>query len=247
MKNFERYTGKAAGFAAFLLFFAGYPMAATASIDVSPVILELSDQRNKEVVRIGNTSDTAKSFQVDVVAWSQSDHEREIYEPTGDLLAVPPLFTLEPGEQQIVRIGLMRGADAEQERSYRIFFTELEPPELEEQTVSGINVRLRFGVPAFVAPLAAAAPGVEFVGLQTIDNNTFMELRNTGNVRVKINEVRYQSPISLDKEVSQAVFYLHPGKTGFLPLDIGDQAPGGTVELATDTAGVLEYVLAGPQ
>jgi len=75
----------------------------------------------------------------------------------------------------------------------------------------------------------------------------FMELRNTGNVHVKVNEVRYQAPTSLDKEVSQAVFYLHPGKTGFLPLEIPGQIVGGTVELSTDTAGTLEYALAGPQ
>ena len=188
-----------------------------------------------------------KSFQVDVVAWSQNDEEREIYTPTDELLAVPPLFTLKPGEQQVVRIGLMRAADPEKELSYRVFFTELEPPEIEEQTVSSVNIRLRFGVPVFVAPLAPAAPGVEFIGLQTIDGHRFMELRNTGNVRVKVNEVHYQSPTSLDKEVSQAVFYLHPGMKGFLPLETGDQTPGGTVRLVTDTAGTLEYVLAGPQ
>ena len=141
----------------------------------------------------------------------------------------------------------MRKADAEKELSYRVFFTELEPPELEEKTVSGVNVRLRFGVPVFVAPLAPAAPDVTLVQLQTIDDHTFMELRNTGNVRVKVSEIRYQSPLRPDKDVSQAVFYLHPGKTGFLPLELPDQAVGGTVELVTDTAGVLEYALARPQ
>jgi hypothetical protein len=74
-----------------------------------------------------------------------------------------------------------------------------------------------------------------------------MELRNTGNVRVKVNEVHYQAPMSRDKEVSQAVFYLHPGKTGLLPLEIPDQYAGGTVELVTDTAGIIEYALAEPQ
>jgi hypothetical protein len=108
-------------------------------------------------------------------------------------------------------------------------------------------MRLRFGVPIFVAPLAAAAPDVQFVNLRTIDKHTFMELKNTGNVRVKVNEVHYQDHTSPDKEVSQAVFYLHPGKTGFLPLELPDQNTGGTVELITDTAGTLEYAVPGPQ
>ncbi len=247
MKTLERSTGKAAGFAAFLFFCSSYPLTVLAGVDISPVLVEMSEQQDKQVVRVGNSTETTKSFQVDVVAWSQSDKEREIYTPTDELLAVPPLFTLEPGEQQVVRIGLMRDADTEQELSYRVFFTELAPPQLEEQTVSGINVRLRFGIPVFVAPLVPASPDLEFVALQTIENSTFMELRNTGNVRVKVNEVRYQAATSQDKDVSRAVFYLHPGKTGFLPLDIPDQNAGGTVEIVTDTAGTLEYALAGPQ
>lgn len=222
-------------------------MSALAGVDISPVLVEMSEKQNKQVVRISNSDETPKSFQVDVVAWSQSDEEREIYTPTEDLLAVPPLFTLQPGEQQVVRIGLMRDVDTDKELSYRVFFTELEPPQLEEKAVSSINVRLRFGIPVFVAPLAPAAPGVQFVNLRKIDEHTFMELKNIGNVRVKVNEVHYQAPTSPDKEVSQAVFYLHPGKTGFLPLELPDQDAGGTVELITDTAGTLEYAVPRPQ
>ena len=102
MKKLERYTGKAASFAAFLLFCVVCPTALMASVDISPVVVELSEAHDKEVVRIGNGTESAKSFQVDVVAWSQSDPEREIYTPTDDLLAVPPLFTLEAGKEQVV-------------------------------------------------------------------------------------------------------------------------------------------------
>ena len=246
MKKSERLSGKAAGFAAFLLFCIGYPVSAFAGVDISPVLVEMSEKQNKQVVRISNSGETAKSFQVDVVAWSQSDEEREIYTPTDELLAVPPLFTLQPGAQQVVRIGLMRDADTDTELAYRVFFTELEPPELDEKTVSSINIRLRFGIPVFVAPLAPAAPQVQLVNMKTIDEHTFMELKNVGNVRVKVNEVHYQAPTSPDKEVSQAVFYLHSGKTGFLPLELPDASVGGTVELITDTAGTLEYAVPGP-
>ena len=131
--------------------------------------------------------------------------------------------------------------------SSAVFFTELAPPEIGDESVTGINMRLRFGVPAFVAPLAPPAANLDFVGAKMIDGHLFLELRNTGNIRVKINEVRYQSPTRVDKDVSQTVFYLHAGQTGFLPLNLGDEPTGGKIELVTDTAGVLEYVLAGPQ
>jgi len=215
-----------------------------ASVAVSPVVLELSEQQDKEVVRVTNSGDVAKSFEVNAVAWSQSDKEREIYAETDELLAVPPLFTLQPGQTQVVRIGLMRRADQSAELAYRVFFTELAPPEIEEQTTSGINMRLRFGIPVFVAPLAPIVSGIDFIGLDTIENHKFMQLKNTGNVHVKVNEIRYLAPFATDKDVTPAVFYLHPGKTGFLPLDLPGENASGTVELVTDTAGVLEYDLA---
>lgn len=246
MSTSERYTGKAAVFAAFL-FLIGSAPTATASVAVSPVLLELSEQQNKEVVRVTNTSDAAKSFEVNAVAWSQSDKEREIYAETDELLAVPPLFTLEPGQTQVVRIGLMRRADESTELAYRVFFTELAPPETDDEPFTGVNMRLRFGVPVFVAPLAPVETNIEFVKLSTVDGHTFMELRNSGNVHVKVNEIRYLAPFATNKEVTPTVFYLHPGKTGYLPVELPDEHASGTIELVTDTAGVLEYALAGPQ
>ena len=106
---------------------------------------------------------------------------------------------------------------------------------------------MRFGIPVFVTPLAEVSAGVKFVGLNAVDGHTFMELSNTGNVHVKVHEIRYLAPLATDKAVSQTLFYLHPGKTGFLPVDLPDENAGGTVELVTDTAGVLEYVLSGPE
>lgn len=245
MQQTERYTGKAALCAAFLLLFTGFPATAGASISVSPVLLELDQQHSKDIVRVANVSEVTKSFEVNVVAWTQSDQDREIYADTGDLIAVPPLFTLAPGEEQIVRVGLMRAPDADNELAYRVFFTELAPPELEQPTASGISMRLRFGVPAFVAPLAEPAPGIEFTGVQRIDGNVFLGLGNNGNVRVKITEIRFRPPMAENSDSKSAVFYLHPGKSGMLPLTFDDLDMGGTVELETDTAGVLSYVLAG--
>jgi len=241
----ERSTGKAAGFAAFLIFFLGLGSVAGAAVNVSPVLLNLSEKTNKEVVRVTNSSDASKSFEVNVVAWSQSDKEREIYSETDELLAVPPLFTLQPGQTQVVRIGLMRRAHEATELAYRVFFTELAPPEIHEQETSGIRMRLRFGIPVFVAPLVPVSTGIEFVGLDTVDDHTFMQLRNTGNVHIKVNEIRYLAPFTADRIVEPTVFYLHPGKTGYLPVELPKENAGGTVELVTDTAGVLAYDLAG--
>ena len=242
MATIERNARKAAVFAAFL-FLLGTSAAALASVNVSPVLLEMSDSRDRDVVRVTNSSGAAKSFEVNAVAWSQSGQEREIYSETDELLAVPPLFTLQPGQTQVVRIGLMRPADATTELAYRVFFTELAPPETSDDT-SGVNMRLRFGIPVFVAPTAPAQSAVELVKSATAGNQTAVQLRNNGNVRVKVIEIRYLASPDSAPEVTPTVFYLHPGTSGFLPVDIPGENATGTLELVTDTAGVLKYVLA---
>ena len=73
----ERYSRKAAVIAAFLFTLALFAQGAHASIDVSPVRLDLSESHDKDVIHIGNRDETGKSYQVEVVAWSQTDERRE--------------------------------------------------------------------------------------------------------------------------------------------------------------------------
>ena len=102
----ERYLRKAASIAAFLLI-VGFPtLDAIASISVSPVRVDLSDEHTKDVVRVSNLEEITKSYQVEIVAWSQSDERREIYAPTEQLLVVPPpdQYRLERSEPATVHL-----------------------------------------------------------------------------------------------------------------------------------------------
>ena len=103
----ERYSSKAAVSAALLFFFINAASIAHAAISVSPVRLDLSVTNDKEVIRVSNHEDRQKSYQVEVVAWSQGEGKPEIYAPTDAVLAVPPLFTLQPGDEQLVRVGML--------------------------------------------------------------------------------------------------------------------------------------------
>ena len=239
----ERCIPKAAIIAAFLFLSSGWSAIAVASVDISPVRLDLSNDRNKDTIRFGNGGDETKSYQVDVVNWSQSEGKSDEYTPSDDLLVVPPIFTLEPGEQQVVRIGLMRSADPDTELTYRIFFTELAPAQPDSATTSGVTMRLRLGIPVFVAPNTDSAPNLELVGSQRDRDEMFMRFRNTGKVHVKVNEVQYEAPGLADKTVTPAVFYVLPGQTASLPVSLPHGNAVGKVTLITDTAGKLEYDL----
>jgi fimbrial chaperone protein len=239
----ERYRRKAARVAAFLFLAEIMSSAAIASLNISPVRVDLSAENDKDTVRITNQESSAKSYEVEVVAWTQTDEKREVYSPTDDVLAVPPLFTLNPGEEQVIRVGMLTTADSEMEKSYRMFITEIATPDDEQNKTTGIKMRLQIGVPVFIAPEAMPTARLSFVESTRIGDQTFIRFRNTGNTHIKTREVRWSGPGIESETVTAAVGYILPGKTGFLPVDLpsGDQV--GAITVVTENLGAMEYEL----
>lgn len=239
----ERNDGKAALAAAFLILSGFLSTAVLASLNISPVRVDLSSGHDKDIVRITNQESSAKSYEVEVVAWTQTDEKREVYSPTEDILAVPPLFTLNPGEEQIIRVGMLTNADPNVEKSYRLFITEIASPDTETNTTTGVSMRLQIGVPVFIAPVAMPNVRLSYIESRKIGDQNFLRFRNSGNTHVKVREVRWSGPGTEEETVMAAVGYLLPGKTGYLPVNLpgGDQV--GTVTIVTENLGDMEYEL----
>ena len=98
--------------------------AQAGSFEVNPVGLTLSGTHSTEVVTVTNASDSLTVVQLQVVAWSQENGE-DVYTPTRNVLATPPIFTVPAGGQQTVRLGLMSKPDAKLETAYRLFLQEV--------------------------------------------------------------------------------------------------------------------------
>lgn len=240
----ERGAHKAALIAAFFFFSALQTGGALASMSVSPVRIYLDSEHDKDVVRVSNVETTAKSYQVEIVSWSQNDERREIYAPTEELIVVPPLFTLEPGEEQLVRVGMLEKADPQVERSYRMFITELAPPQAAKDRTVGLSMRLQIGVPVFVAPSQSMPTSTfDYVDSKQVGDQLFMRFKNNGNRHVKVTEVQYSAPGSGETTFEAAVLYLLAGQSGYLPVTLPEGASTGTVTVVTEGLGSLEYEL----
>lgn len=239
----ERYLWKAVRSTAFLLIFWGHLATAVAQVAISPVRIDLSDDHNKDVIRISSQADSAISYQVEVVSWSQSEDRREIYTPTEEILAVPPLFTLQPGDEQIVRVGMLTDADPSVERSYRMFITELASPQEEQSAATGVNMRLRLGVPVFVTPNALPHATLDYFDSKQMGSQLFMQLRNSGNTHVRISEIRYQGSGMESPKIESAAIYVLAGQAAYVPIELSGSDRTGKVTLVTDTLGTVEYEL----
>ena len=121
--------------------------AAAGSFSVAPTRVEFEAGKRTAVISLRNTDNAPLRVQAALVEWQQVGGE-DVYIPTREVLATPPVFTVPPNGEQVVRIALRRAADGARELPYRIFFQEV--PQPLKATSNTLNVALRIGVPIFV-------------------------------------------------------------------------------------------------
>ena len=165
--------------------------ARASSFSVAPIRVEVDRAHRTGVLTLRNDSDTSVVVQVTTVAWSQDattgeDH----YEETRDILATPPVFEVPAHGDQIVRVAMRRDADASTELPYRVYFEEV--PQARTTTFNGLNVALRIGLPAFIAPAAPVNVKVDWDAAWQADGTLRLSATNLGNVHLQVTDFDVQ-------------------------------------------------------
>lgn len=158
--------------------------AAAGAFTIAPVRVELGPGKRTEALTVRNEEDRPVLIQLATYAWSQVDGEDRL-EPTTEALATPPVFTLQPGGQQIVRVALRRAAAPAQELQYRLVLQEV--PSEAPLEVSGLKVALRLSLPVFVRPAAGAAtPELRWRATRVSGERLTLVAENSGNAHAQI-------------------------------------------------------------
>lgn len=221
-----------------LLSLLANPAGAT-SLRVSPVRLELSSSTPTSFLKLTNDDKTARVVQVELMAWSQ-EKQRDVFQPSDDIVVNPPIFTVAPGKAQIVRVGFRHPLTADHELTYRLFITEVPQPHPAALQTDRLRIVLRMSVPIFVSTQTAATPALRWTAASDKGNTIKITATNSGNVHFQIHSFEIadsnRSQI-LAKETPEV--YILPGRswhwhfkanthwrTGFLHLsshtDLGD-------------------------
>jgi fimbrial chaperone protein len=175
-----------------VLFSALAPAEVTAgSFQVNPIRVDMTRGATTAAITLRNDGDDAIVVQSSVVAWSQ-DNGQEVYAPTTEALVTPPIMTVPPGGEQIVRVGLRRGADPQRELTYRLYLQEVPPPP--KPGFTGLQVALRVGLPVFVAPVAAAVRRLDWSAQVGSDGALRLAALNTGNAHVQVTDFEVGVP-----------------------------------------------------
>lgn len=158
-----------------------------ADIVVSPVRLLMTYGKDTTTVNLTNNTEKMILFQVEPFLWTQDEGDDKL-NATKEIIAMPPIFTLEPGKTQMIRIALRRPRAEKQEITYRIFITQV--PDETVRASQGIHTNLRISVPIFVRPKGSAKPQIDWQVRKIGDSQLKLMVKNTGNAHILLGTVQ---------------------------------------------------------
>ncbi|MFZ6658283.1 fimbrial biogenesis chaperone [Undibacterium sp. TJN19] len=224
-------------FSTYSLFFYGSPALAS-NFEITPVLLELSVSRTAGVIRIVNKDDHPVSLQVRAFEWAQQDNEDQL-NSTEALVISPPMFKIDPGAAQVIRVISRKPAIINAELAYRLLIDEI--PEADQNAV---NFKFRISMPVFLQPDKATSPKINW----QIDagNKQTISVENLGTRRAKLLNISIGLPSGrrLSPKAAANPYALAGAKRRYefdydaelkpgLPVKIYAQAESGPIEVET--------------
>jgi fimbrial chaperone protein len=217
------------------------PLSA-ASINVSPVVVEVGSPRKAVAVTITNNSNRAVTFQADALTWRQ-DNGVDRYEPTGDLLVVPSVLEIPPNGGQVIRVVLRKPAPSPVERTYRLILeditTDVAPPE-----GKGLAFRFTHNLPVMIAPSAKVQNSMQWkpCAAPAPAKQLCVSLRNSGNRRIKVASIKlggdaWQQTLPLKEQLNVLAGAYREWR---LPPAAGNAGPVRTVTVLTAQGETLQ-------
>lgn len=231
MQRWLRPAARALGGLALL---AAAAVAGAASLQISPVSVRFAGLQQASSIALQNTGDAPIYGQVRVFRWDQQKGE-DVLTPTRELIVSPPIVQIAANATQAIRLVLAAGVQRGGEGSYRVLIDELGRED--GGAAQGVDIRLRYSVPVFLAPAqpavatAAGAPRDDLLDWQVFrqDGNWMLRVRNEGAIHAQIGAVDFANRAGRRFAISQGLFgYVLAGRERLwkLPVDANAELAG---------------------
>lgn len=150
-----------------------------ASLRINPVQIVLPADRQAASLILSNSDAVPVSVRIVAYRWSQVDG-LDVYSPTSDVIASPPIFTIPGGKSQLVRVGMRNRIPS---AAYRVIFEEIP----RDQPAEGqIQVKLRLNLPLYVLPKHGAPAQLSWRAWTDASGAMVAEGRNRGSLHAQI-------------------------------------------------------------
>lgn len=215
------------------------PARAAGNLSVSPTRVELGTS-GTATVSVRNSGEESSVLQVSAMRWMDSPLP-DALEPAPELIAVPPVFVLQPGKQQVIRLALRDRSRKLAEQAFRLLVSEV--PATVSSEPGGVRFSLGFNLPVFHKPAGALAEPVWT--LQPGRDGPVLAVRNAGQAHVQMSAVAVQDGLGQPLADLKEAFYLLPGRSRSWQLP-GSAAGKELTVVAETNLGTLEERLAAP-
>ena len=211
------------------------------ALTVVPTKLFLSAGKKTEVLKVRNEGDEKMTLQVETVKWGQGDEGNDIYEPTEDLAFFPKIFTVEKGQEWLLRIAAKEFKAGVKEQAYRIILQEIPVVRPGE---SQLMMALKVSVPLFIRPQKETAKEMKDWSIEKVEltkGGLLVKVRNNGNSHITVGKIAATGLDASDKEVFKtdgSGWYVLPGNARAFGIKISRQdCLGSSVIKVTTEAG----------
>ncbi len=205
---------------AFAASFPAMPVLA-GSFSVTPVRIYMTPRDRAVAITITNEGDTPVALQADINVWSQKPDGTDELVLTEDMILSPPIIKLGPKARQVVRLALLKPADASRQLTYRLIVREIPEATAPKGNTIEVPIALALSMPVFITP----PPAKREMDCQAGREGTALAITcaNTGSAYAQIREI-----LVLRGEASAAPLGRFEGGAYILPgarKSIGISAP----------------------
>lgn len=187
------------------------------SFSVTPLRVDLSKSETTRIINLQNLEDKPVTVQLQVMAWSHKDGVDKLT-PTRDVIVTPQVFRLKANSLQIIRAGLLRKPDSDEELSYRLVIEEIPAPPPAD--FKGAQLALKITLPVFVRPEKTPSPKLEFQTSVETDGKLKVSVVNRGQAHAQIQKMTVFAKDKSEKSLAshEKSLYVLPGQERHLLL-----------------------------
>lgn len=165
----------------------GVASANAASLQVSPILVDVATEgASATMVTLKNSSAKPVNTQLRVFRWSQVNGE-DRFEETTDVAASPPMVTMRPNGEYVIRVVRTNRSPVQGEESYRLVADEL--PDPVAKTGGAVSLLVRHSVPVFFRS-SNASPAQVAWNVSRKSGKLVVEGRNSGDRRVRVSRLK---------------------------------------------------------
>lgn len=164
-----------------LICVASTPLGA-ASLQASPTTFEMPAGKSADTLTLHNSGSAKLNAQVRLYRWTQAGGE-EKSELTSEVVASPPMVSIEAGQDQVVRLVRTSKRPITGEETYRVVVDEL--PDTTTVKNGMINFTFKYSIPMFFVADQSGKSQLTWA-LEKQGDKSFIVARNDGNRRARI-------------------------------------------------------------